>query len=381
MKYPSIIKTFAFILVFSPFVMADHHSSNEHRSYSKYVTYSQIGNPADVLEVKTEASRTLNKGEVRVQVLAAPINPSDVLQIAGNYGVDAILPARPGSEGVGRVKEISSGVKTLKVGQLVLLASGSTWAEEQVGPAEGFLPLPDLGPISAGVIEQLAMSAVNPLTALLMLNSFEGIEEGQWIAQSAANSAVGGYVIQLAKQRGIKTVNIVRREEQASILRGLGAKYICNSSSESFMSDLTNAIYETGATLAFDATGGGNLASQILTAMEGAAARTPGAYSIYGSIKHKQVYLYGGLDVSPSVLSRGYGMAWGVGGWLLPNFLAKIGMEAGNKLRMRVASELKTTFKSIYKNEISLSDALESNNVARYFAKKTGEKFLICPQL
>ncbi|MDB3914876.1 zinc-dependent alcohol dehydrogenase family protein [Gammaproteobacteria bacterium] len=226
MKYSSIIKTFAFILVFSPFAMAGHHSSNEHKSQTKYVSYSQIGNPADVLQVKTEASRALNKGEVRVQVLAAPINPSDVLQIAGNYGVDAVLPARPGSEGVGRVKEISSGVKSLKVGQLVLLASGSTWAEELVGPAEGFLPLPDLGPISADVIEQLAMSAVNPLTALLMLTSFEDIEEGQWIAQSAANSAVGGYVIQLAKQRGIKTVNIVRRDGLADDLKSKGADVI-----------------------------------------------------------------------------------------------------------------------------------------------------------
>jgi NADPH:quinone reductase-like Zn-dependent oxidoreductase len=136
------------------------------------------------------------------------------------------LPARPGSEGVGRVKEISSGVKSLKVGQLVLLASGSTWAEELVGPAEGFLPLPDLGPISAEVIEQLAMSAVNPLTALLMLTSFEDIKEGQWIAQSAANSAVGGYVIQLAKQRGIKTVNIVRREGLADDLKSKGADVV-----------------------------------------------------------------------------------------------------------------------------------------------------------
>ena len=226
MKHLSIIKTFAFILVFSPFLTAGHHSSHEHNSKTKYVSYSQIGNPADVLEVKTEAFRALNKGEVRVQVLAAPINPSDVLQIAGNYGVDAILPARPGSEGDGRVKEISSGVKSLKVGQLVLLASGSTWAEELVGPAEGFLPLPNLGPISADVIEQLAMSAVNPLTALLMLTSFKDIEEGQWIAQSAANSAVGGYVIQLAKQRGIKTVNIVRREGLADDLKAKGADVV-----------------------------------------------------------------------------------------------------------------------------------------------------------
>jgi hypothetical protein len=114
--------------------------------------------------------------------------------------------------------------------------------------------------------------------------------------------------------------------------------------------------------------------------MEAAAARTPGAYSIYGSIKHKQVYLYGALDVSPTTLSRGYGMAWGVGGWLLPNFLAKVGMETTVKLRMRVARELTTTFASHYTNELSLAEALDAETVAKYFAKTTGEKFLICPQ-
>jgi len=149
---------------------------------------------------------------------------------------------------------------------------------------------------------------------------------------------------------------------------------------DTFMKDLTDSIHETGATLGFDATGGGDLASTILSAMEAAAARTPGAYSIYGSIKHKQVYLYGGLDVSPTKLNRGYGMAWGVGGWLLPNFLAKVGMDVGNRLRTRVAKELKTTFASHYTDEISLGEALNAETVARYNAKTTGEKFLICPQ-
>ena len=226
MKNFSNIKILALILAYSSFAMADHHASSEHDSQTKYVTYSQLGNPADVLEVKKEASRALNSGEVRVKVLAAPINPSDLLQISGNYGVDPVLPARPGSEGVGRVTEVSPEAKNLKVGQLVLLASGSTWAEEIVAPAEGFLPLPNLGPISAEVIEQLAMTAVNPLTALLMLTSYGDIKEGQWIAQSAANSAVGGYVIQLAKQRGIKTVNIVRREGLADDLMAKGADVV-----------------------------------------------------------------------------------------------------------------------------------------------------------
>ncbi|MDO8423072.1 MAG: NADH oxidase, partial [Parvibaculum sp.] len=159
-----------------------------------------------------------------------------------------------------------------------------------------------------------------------------------------------------------------------------GAKYIVDSSSENFLAELTDAIHATGATLAFDATGGGTLASTILSAMEGAAARTPGAYSIYGSVKHKQVYLYGGLDTSATVLTRGYGMAWGVGGWLLPNFLAKAGGEVASRLRMRVVKELKTTFASHYTDEISLSDALQRDTVARYLEKKTGQKFLVCPQ-
>jgi hypothetical protein len=160
----------------------------------------------------------------------------------------------------------------------------------------------------------------------------------------------------------------------------MGAKYVVNSSSDSFMADLTDAIHATGATLGFDATGGGSLASSILTCMEAAAARTPGGYSIYGSIKHKQVYLYGGLDTSATVLNRGYGMAWGVGGWLLPNFLAKAGMEVAARLRTRVANELKTNFASHYSDEISLSEALQAETVQRYVMKQTGEKFLICPQ-
>ena len=210
----------AFLLGLSGLASAGHHEGVMHEGTQvKHIGYSQMGDPAAVLEVKTEAPRALSPGEVRVKVLASPINPSDLLQIAGNYGVDPVLPARPGSEGIGRVTEISEGVQALKVGQLVLLASGNTWAEELVAPAAGFLPLPDLGPVGADVIEQLAMSAVNPLTALLMLTTYTDVAEGQWIAQSAANSAVGGYVIQLAKQRGIKTVNIVRREGPKELQR------------------------------------------------------------------------------------------------------------------------------------------------------------------
>ena len=265
MKNFSNIKVLALILAYSSFAMADHHASSKHDSQIKYISYSQLGNPADVLEVKTEASRALNSGEVRVKVLAAPINPSDLLQISGNYGVDAVLPARPGSEGVGRVTEVSPQVKNLKVGQLVLLAIGSTWVEEIVAPAEGFLPLPNLGNLSAEVIEQLAMSAVNPLTALLMLTSYGDIEEGQWIVQSAANSAVGGYVIQLAKQRGIKTVNIVRREGLADDLMAKGADVVLIDG-PNLTAQIAKATDNASIMLALDPVGGdtyGRLANSL----------------------------------------------------------------------------------------------------------------------
>jgi len=265
MKNFSIYKNLIFIFTLSSFVLADQSISHDHTISTNYVSYSQIGNPADVLEVKTEISQKLKSGEVRVKVLAAPINPSDLLQIAGLYGVKAELPARPGSEGVGRVTEISAGVKTLKEGQLVLLASGNTWAEELVGPAAGFLPLPDLGPIGADVIEQLAMSAVNPLTALLMLTSFEDIKEGQWIAQSAANSAVGGYVIQLAKQRGIKTVNIVRREGLADDLIAKGADVVLIDGPD-LAKQIAEATGNASIMLALDPVGGdtyGRLAESL----------------------------------------------------------------------------------------------------------------------
>ena len=249
-----------FLLGFSAFASAGHHSGTTHEGTQvKHVGFSQMGDPATVLEVKKEASRALRPGDVRVKVLASPINPSDLLQIAGNYGVDPVLPARPGSEGIGRVTEVSADVQALKVGQLVLLASGNTWAEELVAPAAGFLPLPDLGVVGADVIEQLAMAAVNPLTALLMLTSYTDVAEGQWIAQSAANSAVGGYVIQLAKQRGIKTVNIVRREGLAEELMAKGADVVLIDG-PNLAADIANATNNAPIVLALDPVGGDTFA-------------------------------------------------------------------------------------------------------------------------
>ena len=188
-------------LVFTSSAIAAKQSLN-------YVEQSKIGNPAKVLVVKSESPRKLNAGEVRVRVLATPIHPSNLVQISGNYGVQPKIPSTPGTEGIGRVIEVSKQVSHLSEGQLVFLVNDmGTWRDELVAPAASFIPLPDMGDLSQDIIEQLSMTAVNPLTASLLLRSFADLKEGDWIVQNASNSAVGGYLIQLAKQRGIKTVS------------------------------------------------------------------------------------------------------------------------------------------------------------------------------
>jgi len=304
-------------------------------------------------------------------VLSAPVSPQGMGVMKARIGQDLIV----GNEGAGTVVAAGdSEYAQSLIGKVVAIMGGGMYAQYRCLPAAMCMPLlPDC------TAKDGASSFVNPLTALSFLETMR-LEDHTAIVHTAAASNLGQMLNKICQADGVDLVNIVRRQEQVDILEGLGAKYIVNSSSDTFMKELTDAIHETGATLGFDATGGGDLASTILSAMEAAAARTPGAYSIYGSIKHKQVYLYGGLDASPTKLNRGYGMAWGVGGWLLPNFLAKVGMDVGNRLRTRVAKELKTTFASHYTDEISLSEALDADIVAKYNAKTTGSKFLICPQ-
>ena len=254
--YTTVLLTL--ILGAAPFSLAANSSEAtppESPSTLQYVEFSQLGNPAEVLEVKPEREQSLQSGEVRVKVLATPIHPSNLLQISGNYGVDPVLPSTPGSEGIGRVVETSAEVAHLKVGQLVLLAGGGTWRDEMVAPAASFIPLPDLGTPSPEVIEQLSMTAVNPLTALLMLTSFVELKEGDWIVHSAANSAVGGYIIQLAKQRGIKTINVVRREGLADELMSQGADVVLVDGPD-LAEQITRAAGESPVSLAIDAVGG-----------------------------------------------------------------------------------------------------------------------------
>ena len=355
------------------------------------------------LELKEQPMPIPGENEVLIRIESTPINPSDhgvmfgwasmASATSSGNGADTVLSApvseqgmavmkarigqslAVGNEGAGTV--VATGTSELAKsldGKVVAAMGGGMYGQYRCVDASVCLPL-----LEGHTAKDGASSFVNPLTALCMIETMN-LEGHTALVHTAAASNLGQMLNRICLDGGVDLVNIVRKDEQETLLREMGAKYVVNSSKDSFMADLTDAIHATGATLAFDATGGGTLASTILSAMEAAAARTPGAYSIYGSVKHKQVYLYGGLDTSPTTLNRGYGMAWGVGGWLLPNFLARVGQEVGNRLRTRVATEMKTTFASHYTNEISLAEALDADIVAQYNSKSTGKKFLVCPQ-
>ena len=331
-------------------------------------------NPSDhgVMFGWADISQATSTGEGVDRVLKAPLAPGGLARMKARLDQD--LPV--GNEGAGIVVDAGSDDYAQSLmGKRVAVMGGGMYAGYRAVPAMNALLLPETANSRDG-----ASCFVNPLTALCFVETMKG-EGHKAIVHTAAASNLGQMLNRICQADGVEIVNIVRREAQADILKEMGASHIVNSSDDDFHLQLTDAIDATGATLAFDAIGGSDMASKILLAMEAAAARTPSAYSIYGSVHHKQVYLYGSLDFGPTTLNRAYGMAWGVGGWLLPNFLAKAGMETAVRLRKRVADELHTTFKSHYTDEISLSEALDADIVRRYNAKKTGEKFLINPQL
>lgn len=341
--------------------------------------------------------------EVVVRIEAAPINPSDLgLLIPSSADMSAATvtgtPDRPvvtaplrdgalaglaarvgislpvGNEGAGTVVAAGESAQAQALlGSKVGIAGGAMYSQYRVVKAEACLVLPEGATAKDG-----ASSFVNPLTALGMLETMRR-EGHSALVHTAAASNLGQMLVKACLADGVPLVNIVRKAEQEEILRGLGAAYVCNSSSPSFEKDLVEALKATSATLAFDATGGGTLASQILNGMERAANATAAQYSRYGSSVHKQVYIYGSLDTSPTVLTRNFGMAWGVGGWLLTPFLASAGVETIARLRARVAAELTTTFASTYTQEVSLAGMLEPEAFHSYLQKATGEKYLVTP--
>ena len=356
------------------------------------------------LEISLASVPTPEPGpdEVVVRVEASPINPSDLgllvgaadmstAKASGTRDAPVITAKVPeaamramagrldesmpvGNEGAGVVvKTGSSDAAKALMGKTVAMIGGAMYAQYRTLRVAECLPLP-----SGTTPAEGASCFVNPLTALGMTETMRR-EGHKALVHTAAASNLGQMLNKICLKDGIGLVNIVRSAEQADILRKIGAKHIVDSTQPTFMDDLTNALVETGATIAFDAIGGGKLAGQILTAMEIAINKTAKVYSRYGSSVHKQVYIYGGLDTRPTELNRAFGMAWGIGGWLLTPFLMKIGQADGAKLRARVVAELKTTFASHYTQVVSLQEALQLSNIALYAKRATGEKFLINP--
>jgi NADPH:quinone reductase-like Zn-dependent oxidoreductase len=342
--------------------------------------------------------------EIVVRIEGTPINPSDLglligpadvstLAVSGSKELPVVTAKVPdqalrmvaarldqdlpvGNEGAGTVVAAGSSPEAQALmGQLVAILGGEMYATYRTVKAKAALPLPAGATAADG-----ASCFVNPLTALAMVKTMQ-MEGHKALVHTAAASNLGQMLNKICLKDGVGLVNIVRSDEQTQILKDIGAKHIVDSSKPTFMEDLIAAITATGATLGFDAIGGGKLAGQILAAMEISLNSRPGAYSRYGSAEHKQVYIYGRLSLEPTILTGAYGMAWGVGGFLLTPFLAKIGPAEGQKLRERVAAELKTTFASHYTKTISLREALDPEMIRTYNRKATGEKFLINPSL
>lgn len=342
--------------------------------------------------------------EVLVKVQATPINPSDIGLLFGVADmstavlsgtaerpvVTAKIPERAmpamagragesmpvGIEGAGTVVDAGSSAEARSlVGQMVAAMPMAMYGQYRCVKAAECLVLPKGTKPADG-----ASCFVNPLTALGMVETMR--REGHTaLVHTAAASNLGQMLQRICVKDGIPLVNIVRRPEQAAVLRDIGATYVCDSSASTFMSDLTEALVATHATIAFDATGGGTLAGQILTCMEAALSKTAPVYSRYGSTTLKQVYVYGRLDTRPLELSGSFGLTWAAGGWLLFVFLQKIGPEAAQRLRERVVAELKTTFASTYTRTVSLAGALQLDAIAAYHRRATGEKYLIDPSI
>jgi NADPH2:quinone reductase len=329
-------------------------------------------NPSDLGLLLANADWTQAKvsGSADEPVVTTPISTNALQAMAAR--LDISMPV--GNEGAGRVIEAgSSEAAQALTGKTVAVLGGAMYSQYRCVKVNQCLVLPEGVSAADG-----ASCFVNPLTALGMVGTMRR-EGHKALVHTAAASNLGQMLNRLCLADGIALVNIVRKEEQERVLKAAGAVHVCRTDSSTFLKDLTDALVATGATLAFDAIGGGPLAGQILGCMEAAVNRSATVYSRYGSTTHKQAYIYGALDMSPTVLNRSYGMAWGVGGWLLTPYIEKIGPLAFQELKERVISELKTTFASHYSKEISLTEALQPDIIAAYSKRATGEKYLINP--
>jgi NADPH2:quinone reductase len=356
------------------------------------------------ISIATVEKPTPSENEVLIKVEASPINPSDLgllisfaadldsLTVSGSGDATvATMKVHPammgamkprldesmpvGNEGGGVIVEAGANAKEL-LGKTVGAAGGAMYSQYRCIPATSCLVMDD-----STTSAEAASSFVNPLTALAFVETMK-MENHSAIINTAAASNLGQMLVKICKDDSVPLVNIVRKAEQVEALKNLGAEYVCNTSDSDFMKNLVDALLATGATLGFDATGGGNggkLPGQILAAMEIAANKTAKEYSRYGSDTYKQVYIYGGLDPAPTILNRSFGMQWGLGGWLLTPMIGRIGMERFQQMRERVAKEIKTTFASHYTQEISFEEMLQPETIRTYAKQATGEKFLVNP--
>ena len=335
--------------------------------------------------------------QVLIRMEAAPINPSDLALLFGaadlenaEYSPGKLVAKMPeqfaaaakgrhgqrlpvGNEGAGTVVAAGEGEAAQKlVGQRVACVPGHAYSEYATADAAMCLPLGDHS------AEEGASSFVNPMTALGFAETAR-MEGQRAIIHAAAASNLGQMLVKICQEDGIELVNIVRKPEQAEILRGLGAKHIVDSSASDFMAQLRAAIEATGAYLGFDPIGGGSTSDSCLKAMEQVAASKMGDYNRYGSNQPKKMYIYGRLDMGPTILTPAYGFGWTLSGWLLTPFMAKAGMETVGRMRQRVLAGLTTTFASSYKRKVTLEEMLERNATLDYRAMRTGEKYLVTP--
>ena len=340
--------------------------------------------------------------EIVVEIEAAPLNPSDMATLfaaadvttarsekSGDQQVTvADIPpaflsrfstrldkAHPvGNEAAGKVVQAGESEQAQALlGQTVSFATGGNYGQFRRINCHQCMPM---GSVSA---RDAASAFVNPMTALGFFETMR-MEGHKALINTAAASNLGQMINRIGQADGVEVVNVVRKADQKKLLTDMGAKYVVDSSEDGFLDNLTDAISDTGATLAFDAIGGGKMADTLLTAMERSAAKDMEFYDHYGSRVHKQLYVYGALDrINATPLSRMYGFAWSMGGWLLTNFLGKVEMETLGKMQKRIASEITTTFKTHYSHEISLQQALDPEIIAGYAVQATGEKYLICP--
>ncbi|NOU04001.1 MAG: NADH oxidase [Novosphingobium sp.] len=334
-------------------------------------------------------------GQVLIKVEATPINPSDLGLLFASADTDnavyspgkvvAKMPenatramkarhgmAMPaGNEAAGTVVAAGDGAEHL-MGKRIACVPGTAYGSYALAEAQMAFPVDD--GVSA---EQAASSFVNPMTALGFTETMK-LEGFTGIVHAAAASNLGQMLVKICLEDGIPLVNIVRSDDQVKLLRDLGATHVLNMTDADFMPKLIDAIAETKAMIGFDPIGGGTLAGQILTAMEAAASRGA-AFSRYGSSEAKKVYIYGALDLGPTILNRAFGLTWDLAGWLLTPFMMKAGMEVVGRMRMRVMKDLTTTFASHYKARVSLEGMLTKEAVSEYNARRTGEKYLVVP--